>query len=416
LASTAANVQAYMGGRGCVGATMFGDTSITIYANLNCTGGVWEQDFYADNTDCEVGSDDDYDDMYDDGVIYDQLYTKSYWGVVPTGEPSGEPSGEPTAKPVHPSDWTGTYPDSLFGGDFKVCVTLYNGVYYGQALFSQVGYMRGTINVSTNVWTGNWYMAGVEGRRGTFSFSLAADTMTGTFTESNGAQETIISARSSSTEPSSLECFRADPEYLDFSTSFSFSGDWWVGSVDRYVFVDSSNVLTGSYDYGQNLDVPGWYYGNVRENGHVAQLQWYEEGNFEGMYLFAAKNATSQYILWWGFDWVSDFSYSQKNDGHWATNGFGTRIDYKKSDVTDYSLANTHYCYHLISTTFEEECAQQTSDVGNKDEDDDTVLELVGATLAFVLIGMTATLIVCGKMMSGKKPPMANAAASDSNL
>jgi hypothetical protein len=408
--SSAANVQYYFGGRGCDQGMMFGDSSFLGYSNADCTGDIVYEFSYNDIVDCEKIDDDgdDDNDAYDDEPQYDELYSKIYWGVVPTGQP--------TEQPAHPMDWTGTYPDSLFGGEFKVCVTLQGGIFYGQALFSQVGYMRGTIDSSTNEWTGNWYMAGVEGRRGMFSFSLASDIMTGTFTESNGAQETLTSARSSTIEPSSLECFRTDPEYLELTRSFSFSGDWWVGSVDRYVFVDSNNILTGSYDYGQNLDVPGWYYGNVRENGHVAQLQWYEEANFEGMYLFVAKNATSQYILWWGFDWIADFNYSKKNEGHWAATGFGTRIDYKKSDITDYALANTHYCYHLITTTFEEECLQRTSDVSSENEDDDTLLELVGATFTLVLIGVIASLIVCAKLVTGRKSPMASESASDSKL
>lgn len=316
-----------------------------------------------------------------------------------------------------PTDWTGTYPDSFYGGDYKVCVTLQGGVYYGQALFSQVGYMRGTIDPTTNDWTGNWYKAGIESRRGTFAFSLSSGTMTGTFTESNGAQETVTSARSSSTEPSPLECFRADPAILDGTESFSFAGDWIVGSVDRYVYVDSNNILSGSYDYGEDKAIPGWYYGSVRESGQVAQLQWYDPGVYEGMYLFAAKNATSQYIIWWGFDWISNFDISKKNQGHWADDGFGTRIDRKSSDMTDYNLANKHHCYHLVTSSFEEGCVQTSSSSEDDDDQLTTVEALAGATLAFSLIGMVAGLVACGKVMiGGGKAPMAGAAASDSKL
>lgn len=409
-AATAASLTTYFGGRGCIFGYMFGEDSAVAYANEDCTGDIILEEPYSDIPDCGMDSVDDYDDTYD-FLVYDNLYMKGYYG----------------ASAIDPNDWTGTYPDSLFGGEFKVCVTLHSGVYYGQALFSQVGYMRGTIDPSTNDWTGNWYMAGIEGRRGAFSFSLSAGAMTGTFTESNGAQETVTSTRSSSTEPSPLECFRADPEYLDTTSSFSYAGNWWVGWVDRNVFVDSNNLLTGSYDYGDNFDVPGWYYGYVHENGQVAQLQWYEEANFEGIYLFAAKNATSQYILWWGFDRISDFNYAKKNMDHWNTNGFGTRVDYKKSDVTDYSLANAHYCYQLITPTFEEECLQRaSSDMNNNNtisyisngeaDDDEALIDMVGATLALVLIGMIASLVVCGLSLKKQNGPMAGATASDSKL
>ena len=52
-----------------------------------------------------------------------------------------------------PSTWEGSYPDPVYGGTINVCVTDVNCVYYGQALFSNVGYMRGTIDASSLQWT-----------------------------------------------------------------------------------------------------------------------------------------------------------------------------------------------------------------------------------------------------------------------
>lgn len=78
---------------------------------------------------------------------------------------------------------------------------------------------------STNQWTGNYYLSGLEARRGAFSLGLSSGVMTGTFTESNGAVEAISETQSSTTEPTDLECFKVDTELLDGSKEFTFSGD-----------------------------------------------------------------------------------------------------------------------------------------------------------------------------------------------
>ena len=161
----------------------------------------------------------------------------------------------------------GSYPDNFYGGEYKICVTEHNGVYYGQALHSKVGYMRGTIDSGTNVWTGNYFLAGIEGRRGTFSFSLSTDTFTGTFTENSGAVETVTGTRTSSTEPTDLECFRAEPELLDGSESFSFGG-YWIDKADRFIYVDANDVITGSFNYGEGLSIPGWCHGKKKPQLH----------------------------------------------------------------------------------------------------------------------------------------------------
>ena len=148
------------------------------------------------------------------------------------------------------------------GGKYHLCVTLVDGTYYGQGLFSKVGYMRGVIDATTDVWTGNWYMSGIESRRGTFSYTLPTTTSySGTRTETNGEMETLTGNKFATGSPTDLECFKAEPQILSGTESFTFAGDWLVGNVDRYVNVDANNLLTGSYDYGEGMNIPGWYYG-----------------------------------------------------------------------------------------------------------------------------------------------------------
>lgn len=83
------------------------------------------------------------------------------------------------------TDWNGVYTDPVYGGNIYVCVSEVNGVYYGQATFSLIGYMRGTIDVN-NVFTGEYWTQGWEGLQGTFSLTLTGAAYTGTFSQKPG--------------------------------------------------------------------------------------------------------------------------------------------------------------------------------------------------------------------------------------
>jgi len=83
------------------------------------------------------------------------------------------------------TDWNGVYTDPVYGGNIYVCVSEVNGVYYGQATFSLIGYMRGTIDVN-NVFTGEYWPQGWEGLQGTFSLTLTGAAYTGTFSQKPG--------------------------------------------------------------------------------------------------------------------------------------------------------------------------------------------------------------------------------------
>ena len=71
-------------------------------------------------------------------------------------------------------DWVGSYNDPIYGGYIRVCVSDVNSVFYGQGVFSELGYMRGTIDPSTLSWTGNFWTAGIEEKHGSFNLTLAS--------------------------------------------------------------------------------------------------------------------------------------------------------------------------------------------------------------------------------------------------
>ena len=72
-----------------------------------------------------------------------------------------------------PADWEGTFNDPVYGGNFKVCVTYSSELdtYYAQGKFSDVGYIRGTVD-AFDQWTSEYWMAGREGKHGSFRSSI----------------------------------------------------------------------------------------------------------------------------------------------------------------------------------------------------------------------------------------------------
>lgn len=76
---------------------------------------------------------------------------------------------------VGSADWSGEYQDNTFGGLLSVCLSDVTEsdsgtTTVGQGMFSRFGYMRGV--VSGNQWEGEFFMAGLEARRGSFNFTL----------------------------------------------------------------------------------------------------------------------------------------------------------------------------------------------------------------------------------------------------
>ena len=148
-------------------------------------------------------------------------------------------------------DFVGTFNDPIYGANIDVCVTLLTtGEYIGQALFSEVGYMRGEINTTTNVWAGNYWTAGEEVKQGTYSLTYTSGTsmMSGSFTELPGITYTFSSTKSNTATPSDLACFKTDADYLVASPPVKdFTGVYWVGASDGYGKDDNNITIYDNY-------------------------------------------------------------------------------------------------------------------------------------------------------------------------
>ena len=126
-----------------------------------------------------------------------------------------------------PSDWNGIFSEPLYGGVLNVCVSEVNGDYYGQAVISTLGYMRGTIDASTSTWTGDYYMMGKSTVKGSFSLDLTVSTTnsyTAIWTQESGITYTTSGTQTSTATPDDIACFRVENDYLTGSASFSYSG------------------------------------------------------------------------------------------------------------------------------------------------------------------------------------------------
>lgn len=129
-----------------------------------------------------------------------------------------------------PTDWEGVFSEEMYGGEMHVCVSeLESGVYYGQAAFSTLGYMRGVIDPITDQWNGDYYLMGEASVIGTFQLELtqgAPNTYTATWNQKPGYEIQTTGVQSSTVTPSDVECFRTDNMYLGNSPAyFSYTGD-----------------------------------------------------------------------------------------------------------------------------------------------------------------------------------------------
>jgi hypothetical protein len=124
------------------------------------------------------------------------------------------------------TNWVGTFVDPTYGGNLTVCVSQVNGVYYGQAMISLVGYLRGTID-SSNTWTGQYFMAGTEAIRGNFTLTLNAGSTAYSGTYQQAGSNIVYSVnnanRLSSATPSDLECFKVDDDMLTMTSPWSLT-------------------------------------------------------------------------------------------------------------------------------------------------------------------------------------------------
>lgn len=313
-----------------------------------------------------------------------------------------------------PGQWNGFFSDPMYGGNISVCVTQTPGsVYYAQAVISNLGYMRGTINSNTNTWAGQFWLSGFEAKNGDFSLTLAGNgnSYSGTFTEKPGSKLIVTTSGdrvASDSTPSDTDCFKTDSSFLTTSTYTDYTGTYYEPG-DNYPWSESTNsetaMYTGSYEYpySDGSIIPGVDFGPIFLNGQVATFNWYEPGSDEGIGIQVAKNATSFYSLWWFFSRVSDFDYTLKDEDFYGQD-FSIR-DNSVSTADSETKAVSNMCYMLSTDSAEESCLESYSDdnsggsnsggsssSNNNDDEADQTLSM--ATAAFVFAFFTFLLLV----------------------
>lgn len=284
-----------------------------------------------------------------------------------------------SAMSLSPANWTGSFQDNVFGGSLNVCVSydIASDTYYAQGVFSLLGYIRGTIDQSTNVWSGEYCLSGLESRSGTFSFSLTETVIDtgsilsygGQFVERPGIPYMMYGNQTSAAMVSGLDCMEADTATMvaQATTPYSYTGEWYVVDANfsaltdpapRWIYQDNSgsstafNTFTQSYHYGPEGAYQGYTTGSTCMNGQVAMINWYENGNYEGLYLFVAKNATFLMSSWLETPTVSNFQFSSTGQGSYS----GASYSIKATDTTSMDQASIYSCYQLTDTADEEAC------------------------------------------------------------
>lgn len=311
-----------------------------------------------------------------------------------------------------PMDWVGMYTESMYGEGLNVCVDEVDGDYVGQGLLSSLGYMRGYIQ--GNVWAGDYWLAGYEGRMGTFYLDLdvVGSTYSGYFTENPGQNITSSGTRTSSSMPDDIECFRTHKDYLVPHASYDITGyyikpgmpteNWWIYNDGSY--------HTSTYTYTED-SIPGTSYGPFYLNGQVSIDNWYESAQDEGIELIVAKNDTAFYNLWWFASRVSDVDYSTKLDDN-----FGININILDPSVTGSELtelAESGKCYALWTEDMEEACRETDSDDDNQDHE--LITELLAALLVFSIIGLILMGVMLYILVSKPKESLASQGSSASS-
>jgi len=263
--------------------------------------------------------------------------------------------------------WEGSYSDNLFGGSLEVCVsTLQGGANIGQGVISNVGFLIG--NVEGNVWQGEYTLAGIESRAGSFFLIRDSSGYSGNFTDfSVGSTRSALLAvgvKTSDVTPDDAACFRIDDEVLHGNVVPSFRGSW-TGAVSVWNIYDreDTDYITSSYSYTYDggSAALGWEFGNKRSTrgAYVATTNFYENGvsksPYNGIDLLVAKSATAFYSTYWNFQRIADFDYSRISEPNFHVQGLNTRIS---NSVISQKQADTNICYSLYTAAAQSSCVK----------------------------------------------------------
>jgi hypothetical protein len=110
-------------------------------------------------------------------------------------------------------------------------------------VFSKFGYMRGTV-VGDN-WQGEFFLAGLEARRGSFNFTLSEDGMaySGDFAEAVGYSFGMSGSKVSGvgSVPKDTDCFKSDAVLLtkdvQNTAPYSYTSNAIATNIARYTLL-----------------------------------------------------------------------------------------------------------------------------------------------------------------------------------
>ncbi len=234
-----------------------------------------------------------------------------------------------------------------------------------------MGYLRGTID-NNGIWTGSYYLAGIESRRGSFALTLSpsGDSYSGIYTDTNHFNASATGARLSLSTPEDLLCFRTSEEYLERTEFTDLTGTYYDNSKDTtpgYMsYLLDTYTIEQSYTYyaADGSLVSGIARGRIFMNGQVVCAQFYEPDYVEGLDLMVVQNATSYFALNWKSTTVSNFNYAD-NAGFTHYNLLDTSVPLS----TARAKAQDTVCYALWTIHSESSCLATYPASSNDDDE-----------------------------------------------
>jgi len=264
----------------------------------------------------------------------------------------------------------------------------------GQGVVSMFGYLRG--DISGDTWQGEYFMAGLEARHGTFSFTLASDGLSysGSFTESVGFSYGMAGDKLSSVGvvPKDTDCFKTDDVLLmksALNTEYQYTSNALATNIasnstqDRVAYTDANSHVSVSWTASFGI---GFNYGPSFVAGQVACAQWYEGNAAEGIELFVAKDMDSFYSIWLMSSTVSMFNYTQVVE---VDKSYGVEINVMLDKLATAEQGMEFSFLRLLTTTDESTCSNaMAGDSMNCDDDDEAVVILIVFIAVLLVVGL----------------------------
>jgi len=287
--------------------------------------------------------------------------------------------------------WVGKWSDPVWGGNIYICVTTVDGVNYGMAGMSNIGYLKGTIDDS-DVFTGNYYIQGREQRRGTFTLTMSTSTAASAVLKDAGNINSYSHSATGYTKenddvPTDLQCLRIDDDWVAGTTQLYMTGTFqqvlpW-SEDNQHVSYDDGSIRRSSYAYDWGTDIyDGYIVGHKFENGLVSMEQWYEN-TYMGVELTIFKNETAFYVYWVFIDYSSQFEYANLG----SPVSFGTNLKMRTSLAVD--NFDQWNCYQLQFKSELDSClGNANSGTMVAANDDDVAAKTEKATYATLSFGV----------------------------